>query len=124
VLRIDGKGKITLFAGQPDVHGFEGDGAPAADALVHGPTGVAADADGNLYIVDHGNNRVRKVDQQGVITIVAGSGTTGTRQGGFSGDGGPATEATLQEPIGVAVDHSGTRVRRVDPSGTIATIVP
>jgi DNA-binding beta-propeller fold protein YncE len=98
VVQVDRKGKITLFAGQPDLHSFKGDGGPTTDALLHGPTGLAVDADGNLYIVDHGNNRVRMVDAQGVITTVAGSGTSGTRQGGSSGDGGPATKAMLQEP--------------------------
>jgi sugar lactone lactonase YvrE len=131
VLRVDRKGKIALFAGQPDLHSFEGDGGPATDALLHGPTGLAVDAGGNLYIVDHGNNRVRMVDAQGVITTVAGSGTTGTRQGGSAGDGGPATKAMLQEPMGVAVDPAGRlyladrgnwRVRTVDGAGTITTL--
>jgi hypothetical protein len=74
---------------------------------------------------------VRKVDQEGTITTVVGSGTTGTRQGGFSGDGGPATKARLQEPIGVAAERSGGlyvadrgnyRVRAVDTTGKITTL--
>jgi sugar lactone lactonase YvrE len=131
VLRVGRDGTITMLAGEADLHGFEGDGGPAADALIHGPTGLAVDSAGNLYIVDHGNNRVRKVDREGVIMTVVGSGPTGTDQGGFSGDGGPATKATLKEPIGVAVDRSGRlfvadrdnyRVRAVDSDGTIRTL--
>jgi len=107
VLRVDGDGKVTNHAGKPGFYEFEGDGGRAADASLHGPTGLAVDPAGNLYIVDHGNNRVRKVDQEGTITTVVGSGAVGTDAGSFSGDGGPATKATLREPIGIAVDRSG-----------------
>jgi len=95
-------------------------------SLVYGPTGLAADSGGSLYIVDHGNNRVRKVDPEGTITTVIGTGAAGD-----SGDGGPATKATLQEPLGIAVDRSGRiyladrdnhRVRAVDTGGTITTM--
>lgn len=123
VLRINRDGEITNVAGKADFHGFEGDGGQAADALLYGPTGLALDDDDNLYIVDHGNNRVRRVDKEGTITTVIGSGAAGA-----SGDGGPATGATLQEPLGIAVDRSGSifladrdnyRVRAVDTDGTI-----
>lgn len=131
VLRVDGDGKATNHAGKPGFYEFEGDGGRAADASLHGPTGLAVDSAGNLYIVDHGNNRVRKVDQEGTITTVVGRGAVGTDAGSFSGDGGPATKATLREPIGIAVDRSGGlyvadrdnyRVRAVDSGGTITTL--
>jgi sugar lactone lactonase YvrE len=131
VLRVDADGNVTNHAGKPGLYAFEGDGGKAAAASLHGPTGLAVDSAGNMYIVDHGNNRVRRVDQEGTITTVVGSGAVGTEAGSFSGDGGPATKATLREPIGIAVDRSGGlyvadrdnyRVRAVDSSGTITTI--
>jgi sugar lactone lactonase YvrE len=131
VLRVDSDGAITTVAGKPGFFGFEGDAGPAVDAMLRGPTGLAYGAAGDLYIVDHGNNRVRKVDAEGTITTVAGSGAEGTASGSFSGDGGPATEATLQEPIGVAVtaagrlyiaDRDNYRVRAIDSGGTITTL--
>jgi sugar lactone lactonase YvrE len=84
------------------------------------------DATGTLYIADWNNNRVRRVGTDGTITTVAGSGTAG-----YSGDGGPATQAQLANPAGVAVDNTGTlyiidqvnqRVRRVSTDGTITTV--
>ncbi len=66
-------------------------------------TGIAVDLDGNIYIVDTGNNAVRRVDAvTGIITTLAGNGTSG-----YSGDGGPATAATLDTPFDVAVDKTG-----------------
>ena len=81
--------------------------------------GLAIDASGNLYIADSGNSRIRKVDTNGIITTVAGTGAAG-----YSGDGGPAHEAKLSNPRGVGVDASGNlyiadtfnhRIRKVDP---------
>ena len=114
---------ITTAAG-----GFIGDGGPATSASLNSPSGVAADASGNLFIADSSNNRVRRVDgATGIITTVAGDGARS-----FSGDGGPATSASLSSPSGVAVDASGNlfiaefgnrRVRRVDgATGFITTV--
>jgi sugar lactone lactonase YvrE len=125
VRRIDPSGTITTIAGD-GVKGFAGDGGPATSAELSAPVGVAVDARGGLLIADQDNNRVRRVDGSGAITTIAGDGAPA-----FAGDGGPATSASLHGPTGVAADpHGGVliadagnnRVRRIDPSGTIATI--
>jgi trimeric autotransporter adhesin len=99
IRKISG-GIITTAAGNGSA-GFSGDGGPATAATLNGPFGVAVDIAGNLYIADSGNVRVRKVSG-GVINTFAGNGITG-----FSGDGGPATSATLNFPFGVGVDNGG-----------------
>ncbi|MGI9119569.1 MAG: right-handed parallel beta-helix repeat-containing protein [Acidimicrobiales bacterium] len=127
VRRVDADtGIITTVAGGGAPADGVGDGLVATEAQLNSPSDVAVDAQGNLYIADQGNNRVRRVDADtGIITTVAGDGTAG-----FSGDGGPATAAQLAFPSGVAIDHSGNlyisdtvnnRVRKVDPAGTITT---
>jgi hypothetical protein len=83
--------------------GFSGDGGLATDASLHDPTGVAVGGTGNIFIADHANRRIRKVNPPGVIKTVAGNG-----QSGFSGDGGLATDASLHDPTGVAVDGTGS----------------
>jgi sugar lactone lactonase YvrE len=129
VRKVDTSGTITTVAGTGS-KGFSGDGGPATSAKLNYPVALAFDAAGNLYIDDTRNNRIRKVDTAGTITTFAGSGGTGPRNGGFSGDGGPATLAQLSSPLGVAVDqgdnvyiadYANSRVRKVDPSGTITT---
>ena len=101
IRRVDSAGVISTIAGSGE-HGFGGDGGPATEAQLNGPSGVAADTAGNLYIADQGNNRIRKVDSTGVISTIAGTG-----ERGFGGDGGPATEAQLDSPFGVAADTAG-----------------
>ena len=126
VRRVDAAGIITTFAGTGE-EGFSGDGGPAVGALLKRPSGVAVDGVGNLYIADSGNHRIRRVDAAGIITTIAGSEGYGS-----IGDNGPAVEASLYYPYRVAVDGSGNlyivdgfnrRIRRVDPAGTITTIV-
>jgi len=106
--------------------GYSGDGGAATAAQLNAPFGIAVDSAGNFYIAEWINHRVRKVDTSGRITTVAGIGV-----GGYGGDGGPATEAALNSPEGVAVDAAGNiyiadsfnnRIRKVDTSGVITTI--
>lgn len=101
IRRIDREGIITTLAGNGSP-GFGGDGGPAVDALLSGPHHMTFDAQGNLYVVDRGNLRVRKINRAGVITTVAGNGSEG-----HSGDGGPATGAGFSAPADVAVDPHG-----------------
>jgi sugar lactone lactonase YvrE len=105
---------------------FWGDGGTATSARLNSPMGVAVDGAGNVFIADTGNQRVRRVSPDGIITTVAGDGTRG-----FSGDDGPATSAALTFPFGVAVDSESNlfiadfgnrRVRRVSPDGIITTV--
>ena len=125
IRKVDLTGTITTIAGTGE-YGFGGDGGPASQARFREPFGVAVDGLGNLYIGDRNNQRIRKVDLTGTITTIAGTG-----ERGFGGDGGPASQAQLSEPEGVAVDEAGNlyiadsfndRIRKVDATGTITTI--
>lgn len=125
IRRVSAGGIITTFVGAGGAPGF-GDGGPAASAYLSLPSGVALDASGNLFIADTGDYRIRKVSATGTITTVAGSGNYG-----FSGDGGPATLASLASPRAVAVDGSGNlfivdsdngRIRKVSTGGIITTV--
>ena len=132
---VDSSGTISTIVGPRSVvrtsSGFRGDGGPATEARLFRPLGVAVDSSGNLYIADTQNHRIRKVDSSGIITTIAGSGSTGFGNGGFSGDGGLAVDARLYAPSDVAVDGEGNlyiadlannRIRKVDASGIITTI--
>ena len=129
IRRIDAGGVITTIAGT-GVRGFSGDGGPATEAQIAAPGGLALDGSGNLYVADSGNNRIRRIDAEGVVTTIAGSGP-GFYLGVPLGDGGPATEAQLAAPIDLALDGSGNvyvtdltaiRIRRIDAEGVITTI--
>ena len=170
IRKISG-GTITLFAGTGNAN-YSGDNGPALNAELSGPTGLALDSAGNLYIADTNNNLIRKVDKSGNITsYVGGTGPTarslnhptglwmdaanvlyisdtgnrriakfannvftnfaGNQSVGFSGDGGPATRAMLNNPVGIAVDSAGnlyiadannSRIRKVTTDGNIVTI--
>ena len=125
VIKIDSVGIITTVAGTGEA-GFSGDGGPATEAQLSRPHDLAIDSEGNLYFVEIGNERVRKVDASGIITTLAGTGTRG-----YSGDGGPATEAEIARPWGIAVDADGNVyftsqgndvVRKIDQEGIITTV--
>src|SRR5690242_7127511 len=125
IRKVAPDGIITTFAGNGTL-GFSGDGGLATSAMLNQPGSVAVDSNGNLFITDESNCRVRKVTPQGIITTVAGNGSFTT-----SGDGGPALSAGINQPIGLTVDSAGriyiveplgNRVRRVSTDGTIATI--
>ena len=101
IRKVDPSGIITTIAGSGR-RGFGGDGGPATAARLHYPLNLVVDGAGNLYISDSYNSRIRKVDPSGIITTIAGTGRRG-----FSGDGGPAVQAQLHLPRGVALDGAG-----------------
>lgn len=105
---------------------YTGDGGPGTEAALQWPTALELDGEGNLLIADTQNHVIRSLAPDGTITTIAGKGSRG-----FSGDGGPATEAELDQPNGLAVAEDGTiyvadrgnfRIRRIAPDGTIDTI--
>ena len=122
---VDTRGIITTVAGNGTA-GFSGDGGKATQAQLSLPSGVAVDDKGNIYISDRSNDRVRVVDNKGIITTFAGNGVDG-----YKGDLGPATQAQLSKPFGLALDKKGNlyiadrvsnRVRKVNPQGIITTV--
>ncbi|MCE7003100.1 hypothetical protein LWC34_09700 [Kibdelosporangium philippinense] len=125
IRKADANGTISAFAGDGG-YDYNGDNIPAVRASLSGLRGVATDRAGNIYITDACRLRVRKVDTNGEITTFAGTGEPGPL-----GDGGPATEASLPLPVGVASDDAGnvyisdiydSRVRKVDTAGIITTV--
>jgi sugar lactone lactonase YvrE len=103
VRKIDTHGVITTLTGNTFLQqGFGGDGKPIAQAIFNGPRDLRVDASGNLFIADTGNDRVREVDNHGLVSTFAGNG-----EKGFSGDHGPARKARLNTPSALAVDRQG-----------------
>jgi len=119
-------GNINTIAGN-GTNGYSGDGGLAVNTRLSFPRGVCTDDAGNVYIADYGNNRIRKVDQStGIITTIAGTGVAG-----YSGDGGPATAATLVSPYGLywssqgrlyIADYGNNVVRAISADGSIRTV--
>ncbi|MDA0711201.1 MAG: NHL repeat-containing protein, partial [bacterium] len=125
IRKVNSAGTITTIAGDGNA-GFSGEGGLATAARINFPTGLFVDNAGNVFFADRENHRVRKVDALGVITTVAGTGSFGS-----SGDGGPATSASLAFPSGVFVDGTGAvyiadrfnyKVRKIDAAGVITTV--
>jgi NHL repeat-containing protein len=125
IREVDSRGTIRTIAGT-GTRGFRGDNGPAVNAQLADPKGIIFDAAGNLYIADTNNDRVRKVDSNGIITTVAG---TGVRGG--AGDGGQAREAELSEPRTIAMGPGGElyiaepkvhRIRKVGADGIITRL--
>ncbi len=125
VRKVNTLGIITTFAGT-DTPGYSGNGNAAVLARLNHPCSVASDAAGNVYISDNGNNVIRIVSTAGIINTYAGNDTAG-----YSGDSGPANYASLNNPLGIAVDGTGNLyiadagnhvVRKVDGAGIISTI--
>ncbi len=122
IRRVTPQGVISTIAGGSSA-GFNGDG-DALRALLSFPYGVHAGPDGLLYVVDSGNQLVRRIDAAGVLTTIAGTGGRG-----YAGDGGPATAGLLNDPVSVAVDggnvyvadYTNNRVRRISASGFLST---
>lgn len=139
-----GSGKLSCdpeACANPCEPSYGGDGGSAMELRMSQPFGQSAlpggrlvyDPDGNLFFADSANNLIRKIDTDGIVTRVAGvAPVDGVPQRGFSGDGGPATEALLNNPVDLALADDGTLyvtdvdnhcIRAIDPSGTISTVV-
>lgn len=126
IVKVTPSGDVTTIAGIGK-EGFSGDGGPATKARISPPhAGTAMDAEGNLYIAQYEYHVVRKIDTNGIITTIAGTGKPG-----FSGDGGPALKAKLNGPTTVGLDREGNifisdvenhRIRRIDTNGVITTV--
>ena len=126
IYKINQDGTVTRVAGTSTGHGSNPNFPKAIETGLNQPSGFGIDAAGNVYIADTGNNIIRKVDWTGGIVTFAGTGVAG-----FSGDGGAATGAQLNQPTGVAADPQGNvyiadsnnqRIRKVDVRGNITTI--
>lgn len=126
VARVNADGRLATIVGT-GFSGFNLESGPATSVRLWNPTGITFDRQGNLYIADQTNHRVRRVTPDGNLTTIAGT----SAGAGFSGDGGPATSAQLNRPTDVKVDRAGNiyisdmsnhRVRRIDPQGIITTL--
>ncbi len=124
IRKVTPGGTISTVAGGQSL--LVGDGGPATNAQLNLPSAGVMDSGGNVYISDTGNNRIRRIAPNGIISTIAGNGTAG-----YSGDGGAGTSAQLNNPMGVAVDSAGnvyiadelnSTIRKVTPSGTITTL--
>jgi uncharacterized protein (TIGR03437 family) len=127
VRRVSTDGTIRTIAGN-GIQGYGGDNGPALNASIANVHGIVVAPDGSVLFSDWGNNRVRKISTNGIITTFAGNGN-----GTFAGDGGPATRASLLHPNGLSLDAAGNlwiadqnngRIRKVAPDGTISTFGP
>jgi sugar lactone lactonase YvrE len=126
IRKVAADGTISTYAGTGGQPGFSGDGGQAASAKLNFPKNIIFDASNNLYIADAYNHSIRKVTPGGLITTFAGN-----QRYAFSGDGGPATQASMEYPQSVVFDatgnayvleENGVRIRRVTPGGIISSV--
>ncbi len=126
IRKISSTGVVSTFAGN-GVAGYGGDGGPATAASFNHPIDILADYSGNFYVIDNGNQRIRKINAAGIITTIAGNGIPG-----YTGDGGPATAATLHDPSRMTIDGAGNIyfadavnnvIRKISTAGIISTVV-
>lgn len=122
---VSAEGRVRTIAGDGRP-GFSGDGGPAEEGSLRRPSDVCVARDGSIFIADVGNHAIRRVAPDGIMTTVAGSGAPG-----FSGDGGPGTEARLHDPWGIdclpdggvlIADSENHRIRELTSEGTIVTV--
>jgi len=127
IRKVTPKGEVSTLAGSEESGFADGEGSVAQFRLPHG---IAIDATGNLYVADTGNNRIRKVTPEGVVSTLAGSGETGYGGGGFAD--GEGSSAQFSSPHGIAIDVAGNlyvadsrnrRIRKVTPKGEVSTLV-
>lgn len=125
VLKISAQGAISRFAGN-GIRGYSGDGGPAIDASVNGPSGIYADSSGNVFLADTANYRIRKIDSNGIITTIAGNG-----QDGVSPENTIAVNASIGESYSVAedsleniyfADSENNRIAKIDVHGLLTTV--
>ncbi len=130
IRKVDSSGNITTLAGN-GVKGYGGDGGPATSASFYNPVRVALDPSGNVLVADQSNHRIRLISPSGTISTIAGNGVGTPAAGAFSGDGGPAVNASLNNPTALTVDSAGViyfsdqfnqRIRKFTEGGIINTI--
>jgi uncharacterized protein (TIGR03437 family) len=130
IRKVDTSGIITTFAGNGN-KGYGGDGGPAIDASFYNAVRVVVDPSGNVLVADQSDHRIRRITPAGIISTFAGNGVGTPATGAFSGDGGPAISASLNNPTALTVDGAGVvyfadqfnqRIRKVALDGTITTI--
>ena len=127
VIEVSNVGTVSTIAGSGLSLYFGGDGGPAVSARLHTPSGIALDRQGNKYIADTANHRIRQITPGGMIGTIAGTGAAGA-----DGDGGPALAATLNSPESVAMDSTNNlyiadtgnnKIRKITPDGNISTVL-
>lgn len=107
IRKIDTNGIITTVAGKGGFNAFSGDGGQAVDAEFNDPNGITIDGDGNIYVMDRDNHRIRKITTDGIINTIAGAGNTGFSGGGFNGDDQAGTSTELNKPTDLVIDALG-----------------
>ncbi len=119
LIRRSPSGSLTTLAGTGNTLGFSGDGGPASAAAIEGDGGLAVDDQGNIFIADFLKHRIRKIDVNGIITTIAGTGVLG-----HSGDGGPASLASIAYPSGLAIDRDGKIYFAESSRGYVRVLTP